>query len=38
MFIKLMINMLLETYKEVIGDEPLVGHEEVIRDGAVAKT
>jgi hypothetical protein len=37
-FIKLITNMLLETYKEVIGDEPLVGYEEVIRDRAIAKT
>jgi hypothetical protein len=34
-FIKLITNMLLETYKEVIGDEPPAGHKEVIGDGAV---
>ena len=38
MFIKLMTNMLLETYEEVIGDEPPAGHKEVIRDVAAAKT
>ena len=38
MFIKLITNILLEIYKEVIGDEPPAGHEEVIRDGAAAKT
>jgi hypothetical protein len=37
-FIKLMTNILLETYKEVIGDEPPAGHKEVIGDGAAAKT
>jgi hypothetical protein len=30
--------MLLKTYKEVIRDEPPVGHKEVIRDRAAAKT
>jgi hypothetical protein len=31
-FIKLVINMLLKTYKEVIRDGPQAMHEKVIRD------
>jgi hypothetical protein len=37
-FIKLITNMLLKIYKKVIRDEPPVGHKEVIRDRATAKT
>jgi len=37
-FVELMTNMLLETYEEVIGDEPPAGYKEVIGDGAAAKT
>jgi hypothetical protein len=34
-FIKLIINILLKTYKEVIRDGPQAMHKEVIRDGVV---
>jgi hypothetical protein len=37
-FIKLITNMLLKIYKEVIRDKPPAGYKEVIRDGATAKT
>jgi hypothetical protein len=30
--------MLLETYKEVIKDEPPAGYKKVIKDRAIAKT